>query len=84
MLEVGAYEAKNKLSALLDRVEAGEEIIITRRGKVVAKIVSPKIKVNLPGSPEALAAAQRMLERSKGVTTGGISLKEMINEGRRF
>ena len=40
MREVGAFEAKNKFSQLLDQVEHGEEIVITRRGKAVAKIVS--------------------------------------------
>ena len=39
MQEVGAFEAKNRLGALLDRVEQGEEIVITRRGKPVAKLV---------------------------------------------
>ncbi len=39
MIEVGAFEAKNKLSALLDRVEQGEEIIITRHGRPVARLV---------------------------------------------
>lgn len=39
MREVGAFEAKNKLGQLLDRVEHGEEIVISRRGRVVAKLV---------------------------------------------
>ena len=39
MTEVGAFEAKNKLSALLDRVEQGEEIVITRHGRPVARLV---------------------------------------------
>lgn len=39
MREIGAFEAKNRLGALLDRVERGEEIVITRRGKAVAKLV---------------------------------------------
>jgi len=80
MLEVGSYEAKNKLSALLDRVEKGEEIIITRRGKIVARMVPPTPAFDREA---AQAAIKRMLARSKGVTTGGISIKEMINEGRR-
>ena len=41
MREVGAYEAKNSLGALLDCVAHGEEITITRRGKAVAKLVAP-------------------------------------------
>ena len=40
--EIGAFEAKNTLSALLDLVEAGEEVIITRHGKPVARLVPPR------------------------------------------
>ena len=39
MDEVGLFEAKNKLSELVDRAERGEEVVITRRGKPVAKLV---------------------------------------------
>ena len=38
MREIGAFEAKNRLGALLDLAENGEEIVITRRGKPVAKL----------------------------------------------
>jgi prevent-host-death family protein len=41
MTTVGAFEAKTKLSELLDRVERGEEIVITRRGKPAARLVPP-------------------------------------------
>ncbi|KUL97428.1 hypothetical protein DK26_00165 [Bosea sp. WAO] len=40
MITVGAFEAKTKLSELLDRVERGEEVVITRHGKPVARLVS--------------------------------------------
>jgi prevent-host-death family protein len=40
MKEIGGFEAKSKLGQLLDWVEAGEEIIITRRGKAVARMIS--------------------------------------------
>ena len=39
MKHFGTFEAKNRLSALLDMVEAGEEVTITRNGKAVAKLV---------------------------------------------
>lgn len=39
MTTVGAFEAKTKLSELLDRVARGEEILITRRGKPAARLV---------------------------------------------
>lgn len=39
MDEVGTFDAKNRLSELLDKVERGEEVVITRRGRPVAKLV---------------------------------------------
>ena len=39
MTEIGAFEAKNTLGSLLDRVERGEEIVITRHGRAVARLV---------------------------------------------
>jgi len=41
MQEIGAFEAKNRLSELLRLAEAGEEIAITNRGRVVARLVPP-------------------------------------------
>ena len=41
MRAIGAFEAKNTLGTLLDLVTQGEEIVITRRGKPVAKLVPP-------------------------------------------
>ena len=38
-MQIGAFEAKNTLGSLLDRVERGEEVTITRHGKVVARLV---------------------------------------------
>jgi prevent-host-death family protein len=78
--EVGTFEAKNKLSELLDLVERGEEVTITRHGKEVARLVPPKGVVNREA---ARAAAQGIREMSKGVTLGGLKIKDLINEGRR-
>ena len=79
MREIGAFEAKNRLGALLDRVEHGEEIVITRRGKPVAKLVPA-------GSGFDRAKARRavigLLEASRGVTLGGLRIKGLIEEGR--
>ncbi len=46
MREVGAFEAKNRRGALLDQVVRGEEIVITRHGKEVARLVPPQIAFN--------------------------------------
>ncbi len=39
MAEVGMHEAKTQLSKLVERVESGEEIVITRRGEPAARLV---------------------------------------------
>ena len=79
MREIGAFEAKNTLGNLLDLVEKGEEVVITRRGKRVARLVPDTSTKN---REEARRAAERILERSKGVTLGGLKIKDLINEGR--
>jgi prevent-host-death family protein len=80
MREVGTFEAKNRLSELLDLVERGEEVTITRYGKEVARLVPPRGAVNREA---ARAAAQGIREMSKGVTLGSLKIKDLIKEGRR-
>lgn len=48
MVEVNVRDARSNMSALLDRIEAGEEIIIKRRGRKVAKMVPPQVENTLP------------------------------------
>ncbi len=80
MREIGAFEAKNTLAALLDQVEQGEEVTITRRGKPVARLVPADGAFD---RERARAAAAKIREMRKGVTLDGVSIKELINEGRR-
>jgi len=61
MLEVGAFEAKNTLGSLLDRVESGEEVLITRHGRPVARLVPNSGRVD---RTEAHAAASRIRARA--------------------
>jgi prevent-host-death family protein len=61
MLEVGAFEAKNTLGALLDRVEGGEEVVITRHGKAVARLVPNSGRMD---RAQARAAAARIRDRA--------------------
>jgi prevent-host-death family protein len=79
MREVGAFEAKNTLGSLLDLVEKGEEVAITRRGKRVARLVPD---VGERDREKARRAAEEIIEMSKGVTLGGLKIKDLINEGR--
>jgi prevent-host-death family protein len=60
--EIGAFEAKNTLGSLLDRVEQGEEILITRHGKPVARLVPNENRVN---QEQARAAAERIRARAR-------------------
>ena len=64
MQEIGAFEAKNTLGALLDRVERGEEIIITRHGKPVARLVPSRGWID---REQGQAAAQRIRNRAKAL-----------------
>jgi antitoxin (DNA-binding transcriptional repressor) of toxin-antitoxin stability system len=79
MREIGAFEAKSKLGQLLDWVEAGEVIIITRRGKPVAKLGAPSTAFD---QERARGAAARIRARRHGMTLGGLKIKDLINEGR--
>ncbi len=80
MTQVGAFEAKNRLGQLLDLVERGEEVVITRHGKEVARLVPPRPRHDRDA---ARAAAERIREMSRGVTLGNVTLKQLVDEGRR-
>jgi prevent-host-death family protein len=79
MTEVGAFEAKTHLSRLLERVEHGETITITRHGKPVARLVP------LGGSSrdERMRAIADLKQLRDGQTLGGLSVRELIDQGRR-
>ena len=66
MREIGAFEAKNTLGSLLDRVLEGEEIVITRHGKPVARLV-PNAAVD---QSAAHAAAERIRARARSLKAG--------------
>jgi prevent-host-death family protein len=79
MREIGAFEAKNKLGQLLDQVEHGEEIIITRHGRPVAKLVPADVGFD---RAKAQRAAAGLREASRGVTLGGLKIKDLVGQGR--
>ncbi len=72
MLEISAKEARKNLSLLLDKVEHGDEIVITRRGKRVAKLTPPVQHEQLP----PLASFRQQLQVS------GDPLSEAVVESR--
>lgn len=76
---VGAYEAKTHLAALLDRVERGERVTITRHGRAVAVLVPPTSE---PGRT-ADAAVEAILQLRRGRTLGAdLTVRDLIDEGR--
>jgi prevent-host-death family protein len=77
---VGAYEAKTHLSELLEKVEAGEEITITKHGAPVAKLVPVKKEASAQERSEAIERIQRL---ASGLSLGGLKIKDLIREGRR-
>mgnify|MGYP000453943480 CR=1 FL=1 len=78
MREIGAAEAESTLGSLLDLVEKGEEVVITREGKRVARLV----RDTGHDREKARQAVEAILEMSKGATLGGLKIKDLINEGR--
>ncbi len=81
---VGAFEAKTKLAELLDKVEAGEAVTITRRGKAVARLVAIR-------SDDEQARMRALVEEIKRTRIGrgkpagpGTTIAELIKAGRRY
>lgn len=79
MREIGAFEAKNTLGTLLDLVEHGEEIVITRRGKPVARLVRDVAPTD---RSKARQAAERIIANRKGKSLGSLKIRDLIDEGR--
>lgn len=80
MATVGSYEAKTHLPALLERVQKGEEITITKHGTPVAVLV-PVAREKRRSRSEAIAAMRdfgRGRSRPEGMT-----IRDMVEEGRR-
>jgi prevent-host-death family protein len=79
MKNIGLFEAKQKLSELVERASGGERIGITRRGKLAAVLIPARNDVSLK---EAFAQIERIRMRSKPLPKG-VTVKDLIEEGRR-
>ena len=79
MITVGAFEAKTHLSSLLDRVAEGEEVLISKHGKPIARLVSvariDRERVN--------DAYEKLRLLRKQTTLGGLSWQALSDAGRR-
>jgi len=77
MHTVGLFEAKQKLSELVERANGGERIGITRRGKLAAVISSPQARTSLKEIFTAIERVRSKVRRRKRPST-----KSLIEEGR--
>jgi prevent-host-death family protein len=80
MSTVGSFEAKTHLSALLDRVAKGEHITITKHGVPVAVLVPPETTAK----SDRKIAIEELKRFGEGRSLKGISIRELIETGRRF
>jgi prevent-host-death family protein len=82
MKTVGAFQAKTQLSQLLDEVEKGEAVTITRHGRPVA-VLAPVQSSRRKKSGEVWLSEVKRLR--KGMTLGStVTIKQLIDEGRKY
>lgn len=79
MIKIGSFEAKTHFSDLLKRVKSGEEILITNRGKIVAKLTHYE-----EGGPNPELFIKKIKEFSNGRHTSLKEIIEMKGEGRKY
>lgn len=78
MITVGSFEAKTRLSSLLDRVANGEEVVITKHGRPIARLV-PERTID---RTRVDAAITKLKELAKGCCLDGLSVRDLRDEGR--
>ena len=80
MTEIGAFDAKTHLPRLLKRVQDGERFVITRHNRPVAELIPFRAR----DSDRIRAAIESLKEFQKVHSLGGLSVRGLIEEGRRF
>ena len=78
MSHIGIYDAKIQLSRLIQEVAAGREVVITKRGKPVARLVPPAV----PRKSSSVRAAKRIRALCERLDIRGVTVRELIEEGR--
>ena len=78
METIGAYEAKTHLPRLLDEVEGGRTVTITKHGREVARLVPAA-----PSTAQPVEVIIALREARRGVRRGRTSVRRMIEDGRR-
>ena len=78
--EIGAFEAKTRLSELLRETARGKSFVIRRRGRVVARLVPPVDEGEAADLSKALAEFREIRKR----IPGRVKVRKLVEEGRRF
>jgi len=76
---VGAFEAKTHLSQLLEEVQQGEEVLITRHGRAVARLLPLKLNQ----AEQRLKAIEQLRQFRTGKRLEGLSIQHLRDEGRQ-
>jgi prevent-host-death family protein len=84
MPAVTIQEAKAHLPRILERVERGETIVITRHGKAVARLVPAAPTTPQPELVDVIEAMCVFQEQEAPTLGDDLSIRDFINEGRRF
>jgi len=85
MKHVGMFEAKTNLSRLVEEVEKGGEVVITRHGKPVAKLVRAEEQRHTPediARRKRAIAELREMARKRGIRVSHEEIKSWIEDGR--
>jgi prevent-host-death family protein len=78
-MKIGIFETKQRLSELVDRAATGEEVVIKRRGRRLARLTA------MPEQRErTLRAIFDSIRSSRLRLAKGVTVKSLIEEGRRF
>ena len=79
MIEVGTFEAKTHLSALLEKVSQGQEVLITKRGEPIARLVPAQRS----DRTQIAATIDTLLAFRKDMKLDGLDWKALRDAGRR-
>ena len=84
MKHVGIFKAKTNLSALVEAVEKGDTVVITRHGKPVAKLVRAQPELSEEDIARRRKAIKRLRETARrlNIKATAEEIKAWINEGR--
>jgi prevent-host-death family protein len=79
MLTVGVFEAKTHLAALLLQVGKGEQVLITKHGHPIARLI-PATNVDIAERQHAIAQLKKF---NKGINMKGLDWRTLRDEGRK-